>query len=140
MEPPAEGCPIREKSRRIRGATSTAVPTVERAGAHGPLVYDDGGRVVPDFPDARPLVVRHLVTQEHRIAALPLAGRLHGDSAESQGTLAASGHTGEYHQLAFGNGHINVLEIVLVCVENLDIVLSEFFHGAKVKGIMVPVK
>ena len=31
MEPPAEGVPTREKSRRSSGAASTAVPTEERA-------------------------------------------------------------------------------------------------------------
>ena len=31
MAPPALGCPTREKSSRTRGATSVAVPTVERA-------------------------------------------------------------------------------------------------------------
>ena len=31
MEPPALGWPTRENSRRIRGAVSVAVPTVDRA-------------------------------------------------------------------------------------------------------------
>ena len=104
----------------------------------GPGVFA-GGLLVNGNRRGKPVDVVHIglihLSQKHpgiagqALHIPPLSLGING--VKGQGGLAAAGKPRHHHQLVPGNGHINILEIILPCALNKNMILHGFSFALK---------